>query len=97
MALIDMRQAARRLGVTEFGVRRWAREGRIPVVRLGKLVRLRQEDVERIAEHGLPPSPSVRTRRSGSSRAQRKRTWSQVSKAEIARIQAARAERGAKK
>lgn len=55
-ALIDAREAARRLGVSPSTVRRWAYEGSIPVVRLpsGRM-RFRLADIQALLE----PTPSA--------------------------------------
>lgn len=51
--LITVGEAARRLNVTESALRSWIFTKRLPVVRLGSLVRIKREILERIEEQGL--------------------------------------------
>ena len=62
--LLDVKEAAQMLGCSEFGVRRWAREERLPIVRLGRLIRIRREDLDRIVHDGLPHRPEELARSS---------------------------------
>jgi len=55
--LIDIPAVAHTLGVCNQTVRNAWLDGRIPGVRISKLVRFRPEDIERIAAEGLPPPP----------------------------------------
>jgi len=52
--LIGVTDAAKSLGVCRATVYRLARSGAIPVVKIGKAVRLKPETVEAIRENGLP-------------------------------------------
>jgi excisionase family DNA binding protein len=58
-ALMQVREAAKALGVSENTIRRWEERGLIPAVRLPSGVRrFRREDVEAAQERmyeGLPP------------------------------------------
>ena len=51
--LVRVADAARELSVSERHLREQLARGRIPVVRIGKSVRLARETVERIARDGL--------------------------------------------
>ena len=59
MALMQVREAAKALGVSENTIRRWEERGLIPAVRLPSGVRrFRPEDIEAAKERmyeGLPP------------------------------------------
>jgi excisionase family DNA binding protein len=56
--LLTTKQAAERLGCSEAAIRKWLAQRRVRAVRLGRLVRLRSADVERIATEGLPDRPN---------------------------------------
>ena len=51
--LLTTDEVARILGCSEAAVRKWRSQGRLKAVKLGRLVRFRAEDVERIASKGL--------------------------------------------
>lgn len=51
--LVTIRDAARRLGVSHWGVRRWVNLGVIPVVRLSSRILIRESEIQAIIEHGL--------------------------------------------
>jgi excisionase family DNA binding protein len=53
--LLSIKTAATWLDVTEATLRKWLAERRLPVVKLGRLTRLRIEDLCAIAMTGLPP------------------------------------------
>lgn len=55
-ALYDVPQAAERLGVTERWVRRAVAERRIPFVKIGRHVRLRESDLAAYIERQLVPA-----------------------------------------
>lgn len=58
MGLLKVEDAAERLGLSPATIRRWILDRRIGVVKLGKAVRLRAEDIETLARNGYrPPSP----------------------------------------
>lgn len=65
MELLKVEDAAERLGLSPATIRRWILDRRIGVVKLGKAVRLRAEDIETLAHNGYrPPGPqSHRERR----------------------------------
>ena len=50
-----MKEAAKTLAVTEAAIRKWIYQRRLPVVKLGRLTRLRMVDVEQVASAGLHP------------------------------------------
>jgi excisionase family DNA binding protein len=53
--LMSVKQAATRLQCSVPFLRKWIREGRISAVRIGRLVRLRQEDVDAWIRVGFKP------------------------------------------
>lgn len=55
--LLSISQAAEALGLAEITVRRAFLDGRLPGVKLGRVVRFRAEDLERVRLEGLPPRP----------------------------------------
>ena len=55
--LLSIEEAARRLSCSQAAIRKWLAQRRVRAVRLGRLVRLRSADVERIATEGLPDRP----------------------------------------
>lgn len=44
--LIDVPEAASRLGIAPKTIYKWIEQGRLPFVRIGRLIRLREEDLE---------------------------------------------------
>jgi excisionase family DNA binding protein len=50
---LTLKQTANALGVSEALVRKWQRLGKIRIVRLGRCVRVPQEEVVRIAHGGI--------------------------------------------
>ena len=52
--LLSIAAAAVLLGATEAAVRKWLAQRRLPVVKLGRLTRLRLSDLEDVVKHGLP-------------------------------------------
>ena len=52
-SLLSTKEAAERLGCSEAAIRKWTYQRRLAVVRLGRLVRFRDEDIEKIASKGL--------------------------------------------
>jgi len=54
--LLKVEEFAEKLGVTTSCVRRWVLERRIPVVKLGRLVRIPEAESERIIEAGFRPA-----------------------------------------
>jgi excisionase family DNA binding protein len=55
--LRDLKEAAGRVGVSPFTLRRWARLGRVGVVRLSKrAIRFRDSDLEELVQAHLSPA-----------------------------------------
>jgi excisionase family DNA binding protein len=52
--LLTVKEAAEALGVTEAAVRSWLYQRRLPCVKLGRLTRLRRDDIEAVMAKGLP-------------------------------------------
>ena len=52
--LLSVAQAAERLSVTPAAVRKWLAQRRLPVVKLGRLTRLRACDLADVVAKGLP-------------------------------------------
>jgi excisionase family DNA binding protein len=50
--LLRAKEAAQFLNVSENTIRMWIWQRRLPVVRLGRAVRLRREDLEELIERG---------------------------------------------
>jgi len=62
--LLSIAAAATMLGTTEAAVRKWLAQRRLPVVKLGRLTRLRLSDLEDVVKHGLP-TPGTHPRKPG--------------------------------
>jgi excisionase family DNA binding protein len=54
--LMTLNEVARSLNCTVSAVRRWRRENRIATVKIGRLVRVAESEVERIGREGLSPT-----------------------------------------
>ena len=54
--LATIEEAAAFLSCTPAAVRKWISQGRLPRVKLGRLVRVPRSDLARLATHGLPRS-----------------------------------------
>lgn len=54
--LLTVDQVSECLGVRSSTIRRWIHQRRVPVVKLGRAVRFREEDVERLIRDGLRPA-----------------------------------------
>lgn len=55
--LLTFKEAGETYGVSRFTLRRWARLGRLPVVRLGaRTLRLRPEDLEAVVQANWHPA-----------------------------------------
>jgi len=50
--LLTVKQAADLLGCSEAGIRKWVYQRRLPVVKVGRLVRVRVTDLEAFIEPG---------------------------------------------
>jgi len=53
--LLSAQETALMLGCSVAAVRKWAYQGRLRRVKVGRLARFPREEVERIAANGLPP------------------------------------------
>jgi excisionase family DNA binding protein len=53
--LLTIKEVARALSCTVSCLHRWRREGRIATVKLGRLVRFDEAELDRIAKDGLGP------------------------------------------
>ncbi len=53
--LLTVKEAATRLACSEAAIRKWIYQRRLNPVKVGRLTRLRPEEIERIATDGLPP------------------------------------------
>jgi excisionase family DNA binding protein len=58
-ALMNVPQFAEALGVTTACVRRWILERKITSVKVGRLVKLPQSEVDRIIKAGLRPARGI--------------------------------------
>jgi excisionase family DNA binding protein len=54
LRLLTVEQVAERLQISERSVWRWITEDVLPVVRLGRAVRVRPADLRRLIEIGVP-------------------------------------------
>ncbi len=54
--LVSLDEAAEFLSCTVAAVRKWITQGRLERVKLGRLTRVRQRDLVKIVESGLPPT-----------------------------------------
>ena len=52
--LVSVKQAAGLLSCSPDAIRKWIFQGRLRAVKVGRLTRLRQEDIERVVSTGLP-------------------------------------------
>ena len=52
--LVTVKEAAHLLGCSEAALRKWIRQGHVRPVKVGRLTRLRQVDVEAWMRVGLP-------------------------------------------
>jgi len=58
--LMTIKNAAEMLAVTESAIRKWLYQGRLRAVKVGRLTRLRRNDVEAIVAGGLLDRPTGR-------------------------------------
>ncbi|NIO22258.1 MAG: helix-turn-helix domain-containing protein [Candidatus Aenigmarchaeota archaeon] len=56
--LVNISEAAKLLTASSRTLQRWMCEGILPYVKIGKLVRLKLSDIERIQNEGLPRRPA---------------------------------------
>ena len=52
--LVTVEDAAKMLACTPAGIRRWLAQGRLHRVKVGRLTRVRLQDVQRVVAEGLP-------------------------------------------
>jgi len=57
LTLLTEREVAALFHVSRDAIRRWARDGRLPRLKIGRCARYRAIDVERIVAQGLPARP----------------------------------------
>jgi excisionase family DNA binding protein len=60
VALLSVPQFANALGVTPACIRRWILERKITTVKLGRLIRVPDSEVERLVNSGLRPARPAR-------------------------------------
>jgi excisionase family DNA binding protein len=53
--LLTVKGAAQMLSCSEAAIRKWLYQRRLPAVKVGRLVRLRQADLEALVAKGLRP------------------------------------------
>jgi excisionase family DNA binding protein len=58
--LLSVPQVAGRLGVTAACIRRWILERKIATVKLGRLIRVPESEVDRLISAGLRPARAAR-------------------------------------
>ncbi len=51
--LLTVKEAAQRLACTEAAIRKWLYQRRLPAVKVGRLIRLRETDLEAMIARGL--------------------------------------------
>jgi len=51
--LLDINQAARQLGIAPKTLYKWVERGLVPVIKIGRMVRFREKDLEEWIEHQL--------------------------------------------
>lgn len=61
--LVTVDDAARLLSCTPAAIRKWLSQGRLPRVKVGRLTRVRAQDIADVVAHGLPEGRSFHTRR----------------------------------
>ena len=55
--LVSIREAADRLAISTATIRRWVAQRRLPAVRLGRAVRIRESDIVALIRWGYRPAP----------------------------------------
>ena len=55
--LLTVEEAATFLACTPAAIRKWIYQKRLPLVKVGRLTRLRREDLEKVVIQGLHPQP----------------------------------------
>ena len=51
--LISIKDTAKRLSCSEAAIRKWIQHGRLPCVKVGRLTRIREQDLEALVRLGL--------------------------------------------
>jgi excisionase family DNA binding protein len=51
--LLTVKEAAQRLACTEAAIRKWLYQRRLPAVKVGRLIRLRETDLDAMIARGL--------------------------------------------
>lgn len=51
--LVTVKEAAHLLACSEAAIRKWVYQRRLPIVKVGRLTRLRQSDLEALVARGL--------------------------------------------
>jgi excisionase family DNA binding protein len=52
--LLTVKEAAQQLSCSEAAIRKWLYQRRLPRIKLGRLTRIRQSDLQGLLTHGLP-------------------------------------------
>jgi excisionase family DNA binding protein len=61
LSLLSVPEAAKILGVSEWTLRQWLSQRRLPFVKVGRLTKLRLQDLERFIEAHVEPAREVRS------------------------------------
>jgi excisionase family DNA binding protein len=61
LSLLSVPEAAKILGVSQWTLRQWLCQRRLPVVKVGRLTKLRLQDLERFIEAHVEPAREVRS------------------------------------
>jgi len=60
----NVKEAAARLGMSEYAIRDWVAQRRIKFIRLGRSIKILPAEIQRLLEEGLlPPEPKRDQRR----------------------------------
>lgn len=57
--LVSVKRAATLLECSEAAIRKWIYQGRLPVIKVGRLTRVRQRDLEAVVAGGLRARPGT--------------------------------------
>jgi len=55
LKLLKIHQVAEQLSVSPLTVRKWVKTGKVPIVRLGRAIRVREEDLHALMRVGYEP------------------------------------------
>jgi len=61
--LLRVSEVARELALEESTIRKWVFQRRLPVVRLGRSIRIKKTDVEELMKKGLRPAVAENSKR----------------------------------